>query len=363
MIPIAKPQIGDEEKNAVMKVLESGALAEGPKVTEFEKSFAEFLDVKYAVAVSSGTTALYVSLLAYGIKEGDEVITSPFTFIATANSIIAAGARPVFADIEGETFNIDPDKILEKISPRTRAIIPVHLYGHPANMKVISEIAAANKFILIEDACQAHAAKFNGKYVGTFGTGTFSFYPTKNMTTGEGGMITTNDAQIYELSRLLRSHGAKQRYIHEMLGYNFRMTDIAAAIGSEQLKKLELFTKARQNNAAYLNSELRNIKGITTPIIKDGCEHVFHQYTIKITQDCKMDRDSLMKILNGKGIGTGIHYPLPIHKQPYYQKLGYKDSLPIAERISKEVLSLPVHPGVSKEDMNFIISTIKEICG
>ncbi len=363
MIPIAKPQIGNEEKNAVMKVLESGILAEGPKVAEFEKAFAEFLGVKYAIAVNSGTAALYLSLLAHDIKEGDEVITSPFTFIATANSIITAGATPIFADIEERTFNINPDGILEKISPKTKAIIPVHLYGHPADMEKISELAIAKKLIIIEDACQAHAAKFNGKYVGTFGTGTFSFYPTKNMTTGEGGMITTNDAQIYELSRLLKSHGAKQKYIHEILGLNFRMTDIAAAIGVEQLKKLESFTKSRQANADYLNSGLKNVKGIVIPVVKNGCEHVFHQYTIRVTNDCKVKRDALAKTLNEKGIGTGIHYQLPIHKQPYYQRLGYKDSLPVAEKASSEVLSLPVHPGVSKENMDFIINTIKEICG
>ncbi len=362
MIPIAKPQIGIEEKNAVMKVLELGIIAEGPKVSEFEKSFAQFLGVKYCIAVNSGTAALHVSLLAHQIGKGDEVITSPFTFIASANSILFTGARPVFADIEEDTFNINPDKILEKITSRTKAILPVHLYGHPADMKAISEIADDNNLIIIEDACQAHGAKFNGKYAGTFGCGNFSFYPTKNMTTGEGGIITTNDLKVYEQSRLIRSHGSKQRYLHEMLGYNFRMTDIAAAIGIEQLKKLDGFTEARQKNAAYLNSLLKDIAGIAIPVTRNNCEHVFHQYTIRVTDDCKMKRDSLAKLLNEKGVGTGIHYPLPVHKQPYYKELGYTDSLPVAEKISGEVLSLPVHPTVSEEDMELIISTIKGAC-
>lgn len=362
MIPIAKPQIGIEEKNAVMKVLESGIIAEGPRVSEFESSFAQFLGVKYATAVNSGTAALHVSLLAHGIGAGDEVITSPFTFIASSNSILFCGAKPVFADIEYDTFNIDPEKILEKITSKTKAILPVHLYGHPADMKAISEIANDHNLVIIEDACQAHAAKFNGRYAGTFGTGNFSFYPTKNMTTGEGGIITTNDAKVHERIRLLKSHGSKQRYLHEILGYNFRMTDIAAAIGIEQLKKLNYFTKKRQENAAYLNSELNDIPGIMAPVTRKNCEHVFHQYTIRVTGDCRLERDSLSKILNENGIGTGIHYPLPVHKQPYYKELGYKDNLPIAEKASKEVLSLPVHPAVSKADMDLIVTTIRGAC-
>ncbi|MCX9011801.1 MAG: DegT/DnrJ/EryC1/StrS family aminotransferase [Candidatus Methanoperedens sp.] len=362
MIPIAKPHIGEDEKNAVMKVLESGVIAEGTKVLEFEKAFARSAGAKYSIAVNSGTAALHVAMLAHGIGGGDEVITSPFTFIATANSVLFTGAKPVFADIEEDTFNIDPDKILEKITPGTKAVLPVHLFGHPANMKAISEIAEDHNLIIIEDACQAHAAKFNGSCVGTFGTGAFSFYPTKNMTTGEGGMITTDDPQIYEHAKLLKSHGSKQRYLHEILGYNFRMTDIAAAIGIEQLKKLGMFTNARQENAAYLNSGLKDISGIVIPCIRQDCEHVFHQYTIRVTEDCKVDRDALIKVLNENSIGTGIYYPLPVHKQPLYRELGYTDSLPVAEKMSREVVSLPVHPSVTETDLDFIIKTIRGIC-
>lgn len=370
MITIARPQIGIEEKNAVNEVLESGTIAEGPKVLEFERMFAKFIGAKYAIAVNSGTAALCTTLLAHGIgKDGrkDEVITTPFTFIATANSILFAGARPIFVDIEDDTFNIDPDKIAEKITSSTKAILPVHLYGHPADMKIINEIADDYSLTIIEDACQAHAAKYDGKYVGSqYGTGTFSFYPTKNMTTGEGGMITTNDSEIYEYCMSLRSHGSgKQRYVHKMLGYNFRMTDISAAIGIEQLKKLDIFTKSRQQNATYMSSKLSDIPGIITPVIRNNCEHVFHQYTIRVTKSYKLDRDSLSNALNEKGIGTGIYYPMPIYKQQCYRELDYmkygKLYLQNAEKMSKEVLSIPIHPGVSKSDIDFISETIKNV--
>lgn len=362
MIPIAKPLIGIEEKNAVMKVLESGVIAEGTKVSEFEKAFAQYIGVNYSVALNSGTAALHLALLAHKIGDGDEVITTPFTFIATANSVLFTGAKPVFVDIEENTFNINPDNINEKITPKTKAIIPVHLFGHPADMKAICEIAEDHNLIIIEDACQAHGAKFDGKYVGSFGTGAFSFYPTKNMTTGEGGIITTNNPHVYDRAKLLKSHGSRQKYMHEMLGYNFRMTDLAASIGIEQLKKLDMFTRLRQKNADYLNSGLKDITGIVTPVTKKNCEHVYHQYTIRVSGKCAMDRDTLVKVLNEKGIGAGIYYPLPVHKQPVYKELNYTDSLPIAEKMSKEVFSLPVHPAVSETDLDYIITTIRGIC-
>jgi perosamine synthetase len=362
MIPIAKPFIGEEEINAVTEVLRSSTIAEGPRVKDFEAAFAEYTGTSHAIAVNSGTAALHVALLAHNIGGGDEVITTPFTFIASANSVLFTGAKPVFADIREDTFNIDPGIIVEKITSKTKAIIPVHLYGQAADMKSIMEIAEDNGLMVIEDACQAHGAAYDGKKVGSFGTGTFSFYPTKNMTTGEGGMITTDDAQIYERAKLLRSHGSKQRYLHETLGYNFRMTDIAAAIGIEQLKKLDIFNEARQKNAFYLNSKLKDISGIVTPMIKKNCEHVFHQYTIRVTEDCKVNRDALVKALNENGIGTGIYYPLPVHKQPFYRESGYTDSLPVAEKISQEVISLPIHPAVSKDNLDFMITTIRGIC-
>ena len=257
MIPIAKPLLGKEEIDAVTEVLSSGMIAQGPKVDEFEIAFSEYTGCEYSAAVNSGTAALHIALLAHGIGKGDEVITTPFSFIATANSILYTGAKPVFADIEPDTYNIDPEKIKEKITSKTRAIIPVHLYGHPADMKAIMEIAEDSKLIVVEDACQSHGAAYNGKRVGSFGTGAFSFYPTKNMTTSEGGMLTTNDKEIAERAKMIRAHGSKVRYLHEMLGFNLRMTDIAAAIGLVQLGKLDKFTAARQKNAEMLTKGLQ----------------------------------------------------------------------------------------------------------
>ncbi|MCQ1535181.1 DegT/DnrJ/EryC1/StrS family aminotransferase [Methanosarcina sp. KYL-1] len=355
MIPIAKPQIGQEEIDAVVGVLQSGMIAQGPKVEEFEQAFAEYAGSGYAVAVNSGTAALHVALLAHGIGEGDEVITTPFSFIATANSTLYTGAKPVFADIEPDTFNICPAEIQDKISPKTKAIMPVHLYGHPADMKAIMEIAEDHKLVVIEDACQAHGAECLGKKVGSFGTGAFSFYPTKNMTTSEGGMLTTNDREIAEKAKMVRAHGSKVRYLHECLGFNLRMTDIAAAIGLAQLGKLTGFTAARQKNADLLSTGLKDVSGVSVPVIKEGCTHVFHQYTIRAKK-----RDELGAFLMENEIGTGVHYPIPIHKQPLYKELGYTDSMPVSEKAAAEVLSLPVHPGVSEADVQKIIASVKE---
>ncbi|AKB15920.1 MAG: aminotransferase DegT [Methanosarcina sp. 795] len=355
MIPIAKPMLGKEEIDAVTEVLNSGMIAQGPKVEEFELAFSEYNDCEYAVAVNSGTAALHIALLAHGIGKGDEVITSPFSFIATANSILYTGAKPVFADIEPDTYNIDPEKIQEKITLKTRAIMPVHLYGHPADMKAIMEIADDNKLIVIEDACQSHGAECLGKKVGSFGTGAFSFYPTKNMTTSEGGMLTTNDKEIAEKAKMIRAHGSKVRYLHEMLGFNLRMTDIAAAIGLVQLGKLDGFTSARQKNAKTLSAGLEKVSEVVPPVIKTGCTHVFHQYTIRAEK-----RDQLAAFLKERDIGTGIHYPIPIHKQPLYRELGYRDSLQVSEKAAEDVLSLPVHPMLSRTDLQEIIETTKE---
>jgi dTDP-4-amino-4,6-dideoxygalactose transaminase len=361
MIPIAKPIIGEDEVRAVTEVLRSGTIAEGQKVKDFEAAFAKFTGTSFAVAVNSGTAALHAALLARGIGPGDEVITTPFSFVATANSVLFTGAKPVFADIKEDTFNIDPQSIIEKITPRTKAIIPVHLYGQSADMKAIMDIAEDKDLIIIEDACQAHGATFDGKSVGSFGEGTFSFYPTKNMTTSEGGIITTNDKDVYEKARMIRSHGSKQRYLHEMLGFNLRMTDIAAAIGLVQLGKINDFNRARINNAQYLTKSLQKIKGLILPHVDKRCGHVFHQYTVRIRGD--LSRDEVVSSLNKMDIGTGIYYPLPIHKQPYYKELGYNDSLPVAERASKEVISLPVHPSLSKLDLDMISGKMREIMG
>jgi len=361
MIPIAKPIIAEDEIKAATAVLRSGVIAQGRRVEEFEEAFAKFIGTEHAVAVNSGTAALHIALLAHGIGEGDEVITSPFTFIATANSILFTGARPVFADVEEETFNIAPDSAADKITPRTKAIMPVHLYGQPCDMKRIMEIAQKHGLIVIEDACQAHGAEYEGKKVGSFGTGCFSFYPTKNMTTGEGGMITTNDKDIAEKAKMIRSHGQRQRYFHEILGYNYRMTDIAAAIGLCQLGKLQEFNNKRIGNAELLSAGLRGIKGLVPPHVRPNVRHVFHQYTVRITRDFRIPRDELKQKLLNKGVATEVYYPLPIHKQPLYQSLGYNDHLPNSEKAATEVLSLPVHPSVTKEDLENVVRAIRDI--
>lgn len=353
MIHIANPQIGPEEKQAVLEVLDSGMIAQGPRVKIFEHDFAEMCAVKHAVATASGTTALHTALVAHGIGPGDEVITSPFTFIASANSILFVGAKPVFVDIDPVTYNIDPDLIEAAITTKTKAIMPVHLFGLSADMDAIMAIAEEHNLIVIEDACQSHGATFRGKKVGSFGTGTFSLYPTKNMTSAEGGMITTNDAEIAENARVIRQHGMRRRYYHDELGFNFRMTDVHAAIGHEQLKKLPDFNQKRQSNAAYLSEHLR---GVVTPTIPDGCEHVFHQYTIRVLDG---KREALIEHLRDSGVGPGVYYPVPIHKQTYYvNELGYDQSLPKAEHAAEEVLSLPVHPGLSQANLDTIIAAV-----
>jgi len=353
MIPIAKPLIKEEEEKAILEVIVSGQLVQGSRVREFEERFAEYCGVSYGVATSSGTTALHIALLSHQVGSTDEVITSPFSFIASANCALYVGARPVFVDIEPDYFTIDPTKIEQSITNKTKAIIPIHLYGQSCDMDAIVKIAQKYNIAIIEDACQAHGAKYKGRSVGSFGTSCFSFYATKNITTIEGGMILTNDPQIAEQARLIRNHGSPKTYEHVLLGYNMRMTDLAAAIGLVQLKKLNEWNSIRRRNADYLTSKLSKINGVVTPEIREHSEHVFHQYTIRIT-----DRDNAAQKLREKGVGVGIHYPTPIHKQPLYQNLGYSDTLPVSEAASREVLSLPVHPSLSEDDLDTIVKAI-----
>ncbi len=358
MIYMAKPQIGDEEKQAVMEVLDSGIIAQGPRTKSFEEGFAQMCGTKHAVATSSGTTALHVALLAHGIGNGDEVITSAFTFIASANSILYAGAKPVFVDIDPRTFNLDVSQIESAITPRTKAILPVHLYGLACDMDPILGLAEKHGLAVIEDACQSHGAEYKGKKVGSFGTGTFSLYPTKNMTSGEGGMITTNDPAIDEKSRVIRQHGMRVRYYHDELGFNFRMTDVHAAIGLAQLHKLEQFNAKRQANAKFLSESL---KGVVTPSVPEGQTHVFHQYTIRVPDG---KRDALRSHLQEKGVGSEVYYPVPIHKQTFYVKdLGYDQTLPETEKSAMEVLSLPVHAGLTPSDLETIVAAVNEFMG
>ena len=358
MIPISKPLIGKEEIEAVIGVLESGQLAQGPRVLEFEEHFAAFCGVRHAIATSSGTTALVAALLAHGIGPGDEVITTPFTFVASANSILATGAKPVFADIDEGSYNIDPDLLAAKITSRTKAILPVHLYGYPCDMDAIMHIARSRGLAVIEDACQAHGAAIRGQKVGSFGTGCFSFYPSKNMTTAEGGMITTDDDEIAERTRLIRNHGQSETYHHVAPGYNFRMTELQAALGLVQLEKLPQWTRRRIANASYLSSMLLATSSrVVTPGVRNGYLHVFHQYTVRVGRD----RDGALERLAEAGIGARIYYPLAVHQQPFYRQLGYEDSLPVAEKTSAEVLSLPIHPALTGEEMVKIASEVARL--
>lgn len=334
-------------------------LAQGKVVSEFENIFSDYIGVKNSIAVSNGTIALDIVLKALSIKEGDEVITTPFTFIATANSILFQKAKPVFADVDEKTFNINPEDIANKITGGTKAIIGVHLFGHPFDVKAIKDICEEYKLLLVEDCAQAHGAEYQGKKVGSFSTGCFSFYPTKNITTGEGGMITTNNDEITESCRLLRNHGQSSKYFHTILGYNYRMTDIQAAIGIVQLKKLDEFNRKRIQNAEYLNRHIK-ADGIITPYKRNKVKHVYHQYVVTIDRNL-IDREKFMEYLTRKGIGCAIHYPIPIYKQPLYQKLGYMSenvNCPIAEKLANMVLSLPIHPTLTDEDLKYIADTI-----
>jgi perosamine synthetase len=374
MISIARPLLENEEAAAVLRVLASGQIAQGEYVAAFERRFAEVCHVREAVAVSSGTAALHLALLAHDIGPGDEVITTAFTFAATANAILLTGATSVFVDIEADSYTIDAALVEAAITPRTKAIMPVHLYGFPSDMKRLVPLAASHGLAIIEDACQAHAAQIDGKPVGSFGTGCFSFYATKNMTTGEGGMVTTNDPGIAERVRLLRNHGQTERYHHVTLGYNLRMTEIQGALGLVQLEKLERFTEQRIANAAFLTERLRG--SVQTPITRPGYRHVYHQYTIRVPER----RDEWAKHLHDRGIETAVHYPLAVHQQPFYREyidthLYFHSSetteaeqpadvvrLPVTELAVKHVLSLPVHPALSMEELTTITGEVLALC-
>jgi perosamine synthetase len=356
VIPIARPQMGEEEKARVWEAMASGSLAQGPRVKEFEQAFAAYIGVEHAVATSSGTTALHLALLGNGIGAGAEVITVPFTFIASVNSILYTGARPVFVDIDERDFTMDPGQVEAAITPRTRAIMPVSLYGQPADMPAITAIAERHGLAVIEDACQAHGAAIGDRRSGTWGAGTFSFYPTKNMTTGEGGMLTTNDGELADRVRLLREHGMRVRYHHEVLGYNFRMTDIAASIGLAQLPKLDAFNARRREIAGRYDRELR---GVVTPFVRDGVTHAYHQYTIRVAH-----RDRFVARLQERGVGSAIYYPIPAHQQESYRAMGdAAGSFPVTERLTAEVLSIPVHPALTDEEVGVVVEAVNATAG
>lgn len=349
MIPIARPQTGKEELELVAGVLASGLLAQGERVRELEERFAEFVGVPHAIATSSGTTAIHLALLALDIGPGDEVITVAFTFIASATPILHVGARPVFVDIEPATFTLDPAQLEAAITERTRAIMPVSLYGQPANMPEILEIAEQHGIPVIEDACQAHGAVLAGRSSGSWGLGVFSFYPTKNMTTGEGGMVTTSDPKVAESVRLLRQHGMRVRYHHDVLGYNFRMSDIHAAIGLAQLAKLPAANERRRAIADRYSKEL---VGVLRPYERPGAQPVYHQYTVRVHE-----RDLFMQRLEARGVASSVYYPIPVHRQQPFLALGSADvTLPVTERLVKDILSLPVHSSLTDDEVAQVVA-------
>lgn len=354
-IPIAKVKIGNEEINAVVEVLRSGKLIQGEKVKKFEELFAQKVGAKYAVAVSSGTTALHIAYLAL-INPGDEILVPSFSHISTASMVCFAGGKPVFCDIDPKTFTIDLEEIKRKITPKTKAIAPVHLFGNACEIDEILKIAKEYNLKVIWDAAQAHGTKYKGKDIGSFDDVVcYSFYPTKNMITGEGGMLTTNDPELDRKFRLIRSQGQEKKYYHTMIGTNYRMTEIEAAIGIEQLKKLDNMLQKRRKNAEFLTKELSSIKVIKTPVVKSYVFHSYHQYSI-VLED-KIERDKFAQFLKEKGIGVGIHYPRPLHKQPVFNS---SESLPTCEYLSKRILSLPVHPYLTKEELGDIVTIVKE---
>ena len=360
----AKPYIDEKICNDVVSVLKSGMIAQGPKVRELEEKFSKKCGTKYCAAVNSGTAALHSALFAAGVKAGNEVITTPFTFIATANSILMVGAKPVFVDIDEKTFNLNPDEIEKKITDKTKAIIPVHLYGLMADMEKINDIAKKYNLKVIEDAAQAHSAEINKKKAGSISDiGAFSLYATKNMMSAEGGLVTSNNEYFIEKVKSFRHHGQSpnKQYNYIDFGYNYRMTDIHASIALNQLAMLSDFNKKRNKNANLYNKYLKDIDGIITPFIPEGYNHVFHQYTIKIKSELfGHSRNEILEELNKRGIYPGIFYPEPLHLFPSFQKFEYKKSdFPISERISTEVISLPVHPAVGEKDVIRISEIIK----
>lgn len=356
-IPAAKPLIGRAERKAVDRVLRSGMIAQGPEVAAFEEEFgAHFVEGRSCVAVNSGTAGQHLGQLAAGIGPGDEVIVPSFTFAATGNSVALTGATPVFVDIEPDTYGLDPAAVEAAITPRTKAIMPVHLYGHPARMRELSELAERYGLMIFEDAAQAHGASLDGRPVGTWGRfAMFSLYPTKNMTSGEGGMVACADSQLVRRLRLLRNQGMEKQYENEVIGFNARMTDIHAAIGRAQLTQIDTWTRIRQKNAAELSAR---IKRVQTPVVADGAVHVFHQYTIRVVDD----RDGFAKALREEyGIGNGVYYPIPNHRLPSLAKFAPGLELPETERAARQVISLPVHPSLTRKELDRIVRAVNRL--
>jgi dTDP-4-amino-4,6-dideoxygalactose transaminase len=355
MIPIARPDFGPEETAAVAEVLASGMVAQGKRVAELERTWADFVGVEHAIAMSNGTVALMSIFAGIGLGPGDEVITVSHTFAATANAILFTGATPVFVDIEPDTYLIDAKQIEAAITPRTRAICPVHLFGLVADMDMISAIADRHGLVVVEDACQAHGALFRGRPAGSFGHGAFSLYATKNMTTAEGGFVTTNDDKLADWLRLYRNQGMRARYQFEMLGYNFRMTDIAAAIGLAQFDKLERNTARRRRIAARYDERFADLP-VRLPTTPHGRTHVFHQYTVDVGEGA---RDAIVAELREAGVGADVYYPVPVHKQEYIMERGLHADLPVTDAAAARTIALPMFPGLTDDEQEQVVAAFR----
>ncbi|MCD9199584.1 DegT/DnrJ/EryC1/StrS family aminotransferase [Aeromicrobium wangtongii] len=362
MIPITVVEFGTAEEELVLQVLRSGNVAQGPMVARFEEEFASLVGTKHAVAVNNGTTALVAALQVLDLEPGDEVLTTPFTFVATLNAILEAGATATFADIDESDFNVTAKTLSEGLTERTRALLPVHLYGQAADTAPIAALAEEHGLGLIEDAAQSHGATVDGRGAGSFGIGTFSFYATKNLTTGEGGMITTDDDDIADRLRVLRNQGMRARYQYEVAGHNYRLTDLQAALVLPQLERYPSVIASRQANAAHLTAGLMGIEGITPPVAAPGRQHVWHQYTIRVDSTAGIDREAFVERLHAGGVGAGIYYPKLVFDYDCYR--GREDvrvgSYPVAERIVREVVSLPVHPHLTTDQLDHIIATVAD---
>ncbi len=362
MIPTGRPSFGAEELSAIKEVLESGMVVQGQKVAAFEKAFAEYIGVKYAVAVNSGTAALHVALMAYEVKAGQEVVVPPMTFFATASTVLMCGARPVFADVERDLYTMDPKDAKKAVSPRTKAIIPVHLYGQMADMDSLTELAHKKGLILIEDAAQAHGAAYKGKKSGSIGdAGCFSFYATKTMTTVEGGMIVTNDEEIAQKCRLFRDHGQASKYEHVLIGYNYRMTEVSAAIGLVQLRRLDNFIARRRHNAAILTNGLQGVKTVTPPLEGQNRLHTYYQYILRLEPDFPCSREELIKSLAAEGIASKPSYPAPLYQQKALKGRVKARKCRVAEEVMPRLLELPVHPLVPRTGLETAIAVIRTI--
>lgn len=365
MIPITRVQFGIEEEELVLEVLRSGSIAQGPKVKQLEDEFAATFGLDHVIAVNNGTTALVGALEVLDLQPGDEVLTTPFTFVATLNAILEAGATATFADIREEDFNLDPASARERITTRTKVLAPVHLYGQMADMQPIEALAHDHGLRILEDAAQSHGATYQGRAAGSYGLGTFSLYATKNLTTGEGGLIVTDDADLADRLRVLRNQGMRARYEYEVAGHNYRLTDLQAAVGIPQLARYASIVEARRRNAARLTEGLADAPGIVLPKELPGREHVWHQYTIRVTDEARVDRAEFVEQLTEHGIGSGAYYPRLVTDYDAYRRhprVSVADT-PVAARVAREVVSLPVHHHLADDELDAVISAVREISG